>query len=86
MITYTDCIDFFSVNHKHNYKFSDSCKVCLIEGLKFYLYDFRAEVIWEIPIWSSCFLRISRRKEWSFVWKYRLGSSLKMTLASHSKF
>ena len=50
MITYTDCIDFFSVNHKHNYKFSDSCKVCLIEGLKFYLYDFRAEVIWEISI------------------------------------
>ena len=46
------------------------------EELEFYCYVLRAEVIWEISIWSSKFLKISRRKEWSFMWKCSFGSSL----------
>ena len=41
-----------------------------------YLFAFRAELIWKISKKSPCFLRISKRKKWSFVWKCFLGSSL----------
>ena len=60
----------------YNYKFNDSSEVCLNKELEFYLFVFRAEVIWEISIKSSCFLRISRRKEWSFVWTQFFGSGI----------
>ena len=67
IITCTDCIDIKSLlNRQHNYTFSDSYKVCLNKELKFCLYVFRAEVIWEISIQSSCFFKSIKKERVEF--------------------
>ena len=69
-----------------------NCQVCLNEGIKFYLNVFRAEVIWEISIQSSCFLRrgspvplLKRPQRKKSNWPFHASRKIRKTVSRSQK-